>query len=51
VIGLLGTINALIRINLVNLGIPVSSETYKLRKSSPDNSFLINVGGPERELV
>lgn len=43
-VGLLGTINALIRINLVNLGIPV-------RKSSPDNSFLINVGGPERELV
>lgn len=38
-IGLLGTINALIRINIVNLGIPVSSETYKLRKSSPDNSF------------
>lgn len=38
-IELLGTINALIKINIVNLEIPVTSETYKLRKSSPDNSF------------
>ena len=34
--GLLGTINALIRINILNLGLPVSSETYRVRKFSPD---------------
>lgn len=33
--GLPGTINALIRINILNLGLPVSSETYRVRKFSP----------------
>ena len=48
---LLVKINALIRIDIVNLGIPVSSETYKLRNPLLIIVLLISVGGPEMEPV